>query len=82
MPNNSPTQDLQQDIAGGVHAVTDSVRGLIDRGTERAAHIRDVAMERGRNAISRAQHTVEERPLMALGGAFVAGLLLGLWLRR
>jgi len=81
MPNNSP-QDMQQDIAGGVAAVTENVRGFIDRSTERAAHLRDVAMERGRSAVHKAQHTVEERPLAAIGVAFGAGLLLGLWLRR
>jgi ElaB/YqjD/DUF883 family membrane-anchored ribosome-binding protein len=82
MPDNGPTQNLEQELGNSVAAVRDTVRTLLDRGSERAGHIKDTVMERGKSAIGTVQHTVEERPLVAIGGAFAVGLLLGLWLRR
>jgi ElaB/YqjD/DUF883 family membrane-anchored ribosome-binding protein len=57
-------------------------KGLIDRTTERAHELKEAAMQRGKNAVSAVQTSVESRPLAYIAGAFAGGILLGMWLRR
>lgn len=89
IPTGNQTREIQDTIA----STRDTIKGAIDRGTEkaahfkdvameRAAHLKDAAMERGRSALSRVEHVIEERPLAVLGGVFAGGLILGLLLSR
>lgn len=82
-----------RDLAESVAAVRDGAKNLFDKGAERAAEIKHAAvdrasvlkhsaMERGGDAVSTIQRTIEERPIAVLGGVFLGGLLLGMWLRR
>jgi ElaB/YqjD/DUF883 family membrane-anchored ribosome-binding protein len=78
MPTGDQTREIQETIEGARH----TIREAIDRGTERAVHFKDAALDRGRSAVSRIEHAIEERPLMVLGGVFAGGLLLGFLLSR
>ena len=82
-----------RDIADAVQGAKEGLRSALDSGRERAAHLKDAAMERatqfkdaafdrGRSALSSVERTIEERPLMVLGGVFAGGLILGLRLAR
>jgi len=83
------TRDVQDAITG----VKEGVRSAVETGRERAAAFKDAAMDRasqlkdmaydrGRTALSSVERTIEERPLMVLGGVFAGGLILGLLLSR
>jgi ElaB/YqjD/DUF883 family membrane-anchored ribosome-binding protein len=81
--------DMQEAISGA----KDGLRTALDTGRERAAQLKDAAFDRasqfkdaafdrGRTALSSIEQTIEERPLMVLGGVFAGGLILGLLLSR
>jgi len=70
------------ELAEGLNQVREQVKSLLERGAERAHHLQDAAMERGRHAIGTMRHTVEERPYAVIGAAFACGVILGMWLRR
>jgi ElaB/YqjD/DUF883 family membrane-anchored ribosome-binding protein len=67
-----------------VSAVRDSAKALFERGTERAQELGHRAQEisqdalaRGKDAISSLERTIGNHPVIAIGTAFVGGLLLG-----
>jgi ElaB/YqjD/DUF883 family membrane-anchored ribosome-binding protein len=83
------TNDLNEDIS----AVRDSAKALFDKGGERArelgsqisqraSQISEQALERGRNAVGTLERSIGEHPVIAIGTAFVGGLLLGAILLR
>jgi hypothetical protein len=86
---NPQNRELSESVA----AVREGVKSFIDKGSERASDLKNSAMDRaselknnamdrGRDAFSAIQRTIEERPLQVLGGVFVGGLIIGLWMRR
>jgi ElaB/YqjD/DUF883 family membrane-anchored ribosome-binding protein len=75
---NPQNRELSESVA----AVREGVKNFIDKGSERAADLKNSAMDRGRDAFSTIQRTIEERPFAVIGGVFVGGLLIGMWMRR
>ncbi len=86
---NPQNRELSESVA----AVREGVKSFIDKGSERAADLKNSAMDRaadlknsamdrGRDAYGAMQRTIEERPLAVIGGVFAAGLIIGLWMRR
>jgi ElaB/YqjD/DUF883 family membrane-anchored ribosome-binding protein len=71
-----------RDVQEALSTAKESLRSAYDSGRERAAHYRDVAMERGRNALSTAERTIQDKPLIVLGCVFAGGLMLGWLLSR
>ena len=93
MATEIPTGNRSADLESSMAGAREGVRSALDRGMERgqqlkdaaferASHLRDQAMERGRTAMSAIERTIDERPLMVLGGVFAGGLILGLLLNR
>ena len=89
IPGGNQAREIQESIADA----REGIRGAIDRSAERASqlkdaaferasHFKDAAMTRGRSALSSVERTIEERPLMVLGGVFAGGLILGMLLSR
>jgi ElaB/YqjD/DUF883 family membrane-anchored ribosome-binding protein len=78
IPNEKQTKDIKDIVAGA----RDGLKDAFDKGSERAAHLKDVAMDRGRTALSTIERTMEERPLAVIGGVFAGGLILGMLMRR
>jgi ElaB/YqjD/DUF883 family membrane-anchored ribosome-binding protein len=60
----------------------DSLRTAFDKGSEKAAQFKDAAFDRGRNALTTIERTIEERPMAVVGGVFLGGILLGMLLSR
>jgi len=71
-----------RDVQEAITSAKESLRHAYEGGRERAAHLRDVAMERGRNALSTAERTIQDKPLIVLGCVFAGGLMLGWLLSR
>jgi ElaB/YqjD/DUF883 family membrane-anchored ribosome-binding protein len=93
MATEIPAGNRSVEINESISGARDGVRAAIDKGTEKAAalknaamdrasHLKDAAFDRGRSAFSTIERTVEERPWAVLGGVFVGGLILGMILRR
>lgn len=93
MATEIPTGARSADLQESLNAAKDGLRGAIDKGAEKAAHLKDAAMgraahlkdaawDRGRTALSAIERTVDERPWMVLGGVFLGGLIIGMFLRR
>lgn len=89
IPTANQTREIQETIA----STRDTIKSAIDKGTERAAqmkdaamerasHLKDAAFDRGRTALASVERVIEERPLAVLGGVFAGGLILGLLLSR
>lgn len=89
MPTGNQTREIQDTIS----STRDSIKSAIDKGTERASHLKDAAMERashlkdlaydrGKSALASVERVIEERPLAVLGGVFAGGLILGFLLSR
>ena len=85
----TPNNELNEDIS----AVRDSAKALFDKGAEkasqlgsqisqRASHLSEQAMERGRSAVGTLERSIGEHPVIAIGTAFVGGLLLGALIMR
>lgn len=55
---------------------------LKDAALERAGRYKDVALDKGRSAMSMIEQTIEERPFTVIGGVFLGGLIIGFLMRR
>ena len=67
-----------------VSAVRDTAKALFERGTERAQelgqraqHVGEEMLARSRDMIGSVEKTIGAHPVIAIGTAFVGGLLLG-----
>ena len=80
----TPNNELNEDIS----AVRDSAKALFERGAERASELKsqiserasqigDQAMQHGRSAVGTLERSIGEHPVIAIGTAFVGGLLIG-----
>jgi ElaB/YqjD/DUF883 family membrane-anchored ribosome-binding protein len=58
------------------------IKEIVDSARDKAMHFKDVALDRGRDAVTAIERVIEERPLAVLGGVFAGGILLGMLLRR
>ena len=85
----TPNNEINEDISN----VRESAKALFDKGTEkasqigsqisqRASQLSEQAIERGRNAVGTLERTIGDHPVIAIGTAFVGGLLLGALIMR
>jgi|SwirhirootsSR3_FD_contig_31_25786955_length_333_multi_6_in_0_out_0_1 ElaB/YqjD/DUF883 family membrane-anchored ribosome-binding protein len=74
---NTRETSTERDIGEQVGAMRDSVKSLIDRTTDRAVHIKDDVVDRSRDVLGAVEKAIEHRPLVAIGVAFMGGLLIG-----
>jgi ElaB/YqjD/DUF883 family membrane-anchored ribosome-binding protein len=79
----------QNEFTEDVNAVRDSAKALFERGTERATELRqrasqlgEEAIQRGRDAVGTLERSIGDHPVIAIGTAFVGGLLIGALLMR
>jgi ElaB/YqjD/DUF883 family membrane-anchored ribosome-binding protein len=79
----------QNEYTEDVNAVRDTAKALFERGTERATELRERAsrigedaLARGREAVGTLERSIGDHPVIAIGTAFVGGLLLGAILLR
>ena len=93
MATEIPTGNQTREIQDTITNTRESIKGAIDRGAEKAVHLKDAAMERashlkdaafdrGRSALANVERVIEERPIAVLGGVFAGGLILGFLLSR
>ena len=78
IPTEKQTKDIKDIVAGA----RDGLKEAFEKGSERAAVLKDAAFDRGRTALSAIERTIEERPFAVIGGVFAGGLILGMLLRR
>jgi ElaB/YqjD/DUF883 family membrane-anchored ribosome-binding protein len=74
----------QNEYTEDVSAVRDTAKALFERGTERAQqigqraqHMGEEAIARSRDIVSTVEKSIGAHPVIAIGTAFVGGLLLG-----
>lgn len=79
IPSGNQGRDIERDLSTSAR---EGLRGLIDRGGERAGHYKDAAMDRGRSAVSSMRGQIDTHPFVVIGGVFVVGVALGMLLRR
>ena len=85
----TPNNELNEDIS----AARDSAKAMFERGAEKANELRhqigerasqlsEQALSRGRDAVGTLERSIGEHPVIAIGTAFVGGLLIGALLAR
>jgi len=79
----------QNEFTEDVNAARDTAKQLFERGTERAHELRqrageigEQAIARGRSAVGTLERSIGDHPVIAIGTAFVGGLLIGALLMR
>lgn len=79
----------QNEYTEDVNAVRDTAKALFERGTERATELRQRASQigedvlaRGRDAVGTLERSIGDHPVIAIGTAFIGGLLLGALIMR
>ena len=93
MGTEIPTGNRSGDIKETLDAAGNGMRSAFEKGTEKASHLKDAAFERasslkdaaigrGRSTFAMIERAVDERPWAVLGGVFVGGIILGMFLRR
>jgi ElaB/YqjD/DUF883 family membrane-anchored ribosome-binding protein len=63
-------------------SLKESVRNLVDAGSERMGDVKHTVVSTGRSGYRRASHLIKEHPLVAIGIAFGIGYLAIRLLRR
>jgi ElaB/YqjD/DUF883 family membrane-anchored ribosome-binding protein len=74
---NTRETSTERNITEEVGAMRDSVKSMIDRGTERATHLKDEVVDKSRDILGAVERAIEHRPLVAIGCAFLGGLVIG-----